>query len=179
MQETFIRMIITYTEPAAIYDPKSGELIEGEQLVIVGKAMGDEKEYSFQLPITPDLPDTGTLERWQKDGALVVIASSGVRATSFQHQEKDDQGNVKKYPTPGKVYKVGNKAIEVGAMVLFQSYAIRQATPEDEERAKKAYGRYLEQQQASRQRSIGTRQAKAKERAKTRIAEAKAKKKAS
>jgi hypothetical protein len=82
-----------------------------------------------------------TIEGWRKAGSLLVFSSSTVRATSFQHHEKDEQGNPKKYPQPGRVYKVGNKTIEIGTLDIFQAYAIRQATAEEEQRANQAYGR--------------------------------------
>jgi hypothetical protein len=180
MNETFGQIVLKYKEAAAIPDPTNpGELTEGEQLVVVCKAIGDEREYSFQLPISPDLPAERDIDQWQKDGALVVISSSSVRAIPFQHVEKDEQGNVKRYPQPGKVFKVGNKNVEIGTLLSFQAYAIRLADTDDEQRAKVAHGRYLARQQETRMRSIEGRQAKAKERVSKRLQESKSAKKKS
>src|SRR6185437_7908371 len=101
-------------------------------------AEGDVKEYTHQLPLPGDLPPMKDLEQWQKDGSLVVISASSVRANTFQHQDKDEAGNPKKYPQPGKQYKLGGKVMEIGTILSFQSYAIRQATAEEEKRAKEA-----------------------------------------
>lgn len=170
MIEQYLYIVIQYKEAATIADSTNpGEMVEGEQQVIVGKSVADEKEYTHQLPITPDLPGEQQLNQWQTDGALVVISASSVRAMSFQHQEKDEEGNPKKYPTPGKVYKAGNKTLEIGTMVTFQSYGIRLADADDEARAKEAHGRFLKRQQESRMRSIADRQTKAKERTAKRL----------
>lgn len=176
MIEDFGKIAMHYHEATPIVDPATGEMTEGEQLVIILKAEGDEKEYTHQLPIDATLPSTDQLTQWQKGGVMVVLSAAGPVVNSFQHQEKDEAGNPKKYPMPGKVYKVANKTIEIGTMVTFRSYAIRAATAEDEQRAKEAYGRFMERQQLSRMRSIGKRQDKAKERTAKTIQERKQKK---
>jgi hypothetical protein len=179
MVEQMGKIVIHYPEATPILDPATGETTEGQQLVVVLKAEGDDKEYTHQLPITQDLPATAQLDQWQQNGDLVVISASSVRANTFQHQEKDETGQPKKYPQPGKVYKVAGKAIEIGTILSFQSYAIRQATAEDADRAKVAHGRYMQRQQQARMRSIQGRQEKAKARTQKTIAERKQQKKAS
>jgi hypothetical protein len=176
MIEQFGKIAMHYTEATPIVDPATGDMSAGEQLVIILKAEGDEKEYTHQLAISPDLPGTHQLTDWQKSAAMVVLSAAGPVVNSFQHQEKDEDGNPKKYPMPGKVYKVANRTIEIGTMVTFRSYAIRVATAEDEQRAKEAYGRFMERQQLSRMRSIGKRQEKAKVRTAKTIQERKQKK---
>jgi hypothetical protein len=37
MNESYLKGILVYPEPPAIHDATSGELIEGEQVVVVGK----------------------------------------------------------------------------------------------------------------------------------------------
>ena len=172
MNETYGHIVIFYPEAAAIRDPKTGTYSKGQQLAVMIKAMGDEKEYSFQLPISADLPGEQQLEAWRKANQLIVVSASSVGSTSFEHMAKDENGEPKKYPKPGKLYKVANKTIEIGTMVTFQAYGVREATSEDEARAKVAQGRYAEQQQLNRMRSIEGRQVKAEARAQKRITDA-------
>src|SRR5579863_6899835 len=131
MVEELGTIVIHYHEATPITDFTTGDTTEGEQLVVVLKAVGDEKEYTHQFPIGLDLPATDQLDAWQKAGDLVVISASSVRANCFQYQEKDESGQPKKYPQPGKVFKMGGKGIEIGTLLSFQSYAIRAATAED------------------------------------------------
>ena len=171
MNEHFGHIVIFYPESAAIRDPQTGKYSEGEQMAVVLKAAGDEKEYSFQLPISADLPGEQQLDAWRKANQLVVVSASSVGSTSFEHMAKDEKGEPKKYPKPGKIYKVGNKTIEIGTLSTFTAYGVREATTDDEARAKIAQGRYLEQQQQNRMRSIEGRKQKAKARTAKRIAD--------
>jgi hypothetical protein len=175
MVEQMGEIVIHYVEATPVMDAATGDTTEGEQVVIVLKAQGDDREYSHQLPLSPKLPSTQQLDEWRDKGVLVIITASSVRATSFQHQEKDEQGNPKKYPQPGKIYKVGGKSTEIGTLLSFQSFDIRAATAEEAARAKEAHGRYMQRQQQNRMRSIQGRQQKAKARTQQRIQDSKKK----
>ncbi len=176
MIEQIGKIVLAYSEATPILDPESGEMVEGQQLVVILKAKGDEKEYTHQFPITPDLPGERDLDQWRRDGQVVVISASSVRASTFQHQEKDSDGNPIKYPQPGKLYKVGGKTIEIGTILSFQSFAIRPATDAEVKLADQANGRYNERVQQARLRSIATRQQKARLRTQKTIQERKQKK---
>jgi hypothetical protein len=176
MNEQIGKIVLHYNEQTPITDPKTGKLVQGEQLVITLKSLGDEKEYSHQFPLTEEamkrLPGAQQLTEWRNKGQLVVISASSVRATPFEHKVKDDEGKPMKYPQPGKVFQVGNKSIEIGTVLSFSSYAIREATDADRTRAEEANGMYNERRNEARQKSIGARQEKAKKRTAEAIAKA-------
>ncbi|MBA3826679.1 MAG: hypothetical protein H0X24_22620 [Ktedonobacterales bacterium] len=178
MIDQVLKIVVHYEEETPITDVKTGEVSEGHQLVIVGKSIGDEKEYTHNLPLDPSNPSIDQLNEWRDKGQYVVVSASTVRANPFLHRDKDDAGNPMKYPQPGKVFKVaGNKTVEVGTVLSFSSYAIREATAEDRQRAEEANGRFNKRRQEARMASIDKKKQKSHERTQLKIQEAKAKKK--
>ncbi|MBA2679037.1 MAG: hypothetical protein H0U76_11660 [Ktedonobacteraceae bacterium] len=180
MNDTLGKMVLHHIEQTPVTNPQTGELTEGEQLVITLKASGDEKEYQFQFPMSEEamkrLPPDAQLTEWRNKGQMVIISSSTMRANPFEHKAKGEDGKPIKYPQPGKVFPVGNKTIEIGTVLSFSAYAIREATDADRTRAEEANGMYNERRNEARQRGIVAKQDKAKKRTADAIAKAKQKK---
>ena len=95
----------------------TGELVTKIQLSLVVPAMRERVlcELPLEAAPTPDL-----LEQWEMEESWVVVSSNSMRALGFQRNNA----------------RPGEKA--VGALVIFQAFEVRVATPEERKQLQEA-----------------------------------------
>jgi hypothetical protein len=111
----------------------TGEVITKIQLSLVVPSMRDR--VLCELPLEK-APTPETLDKWELDESWVVVSAEGMRALAFE------RNNV----------RAGEKP--VGALVVFQAVAAREATPQerkDLQQARKAQKVQAKQRRAARQ----------------------------
>jgi hypothetical protein len=110
----------------------TGEIVTKIQLSLVVPAM--RERVLCELPLEA-APKTDLLDRWEMEESWVVVSADGMRALGFA------RSNV----------RAGEKA--VGALVIFQGSAVREATAEERKRlqeARKAAKLLAKQRRAAR-----------------------------
>src|SRR5262245_35213068 len=110
----------------------TGEVITKIQLSLVVPAM--RERVLCELPLEA-APKTDLLDKWEMEESWVVVSAEGMRALGFT------RNNV----------RASEKA--VGALVIFQGTAVREATPEERKRlqeARKAAKLVAKQRRAAR-----------------------------
>jgi hypothetical protein len=111
----------------------TGEVVTKIQLSLVVPTMRDR--VLCELPIDK-APTTDQLSKWELDEAWLVVSAEGMRALAFE------RSNV----------RAGEKP--VGAMVIFQAVAVREATADERKQlqeARKAQKLQAKQRRAQRQ----------------------------
>jgi hypothetical protein len=160
---------LAYAAPVGYPDPKAPDgLRVEEQISLTLKALSDEKEYQFNLPLGEKTASLKQLEDWQAEGKVVTVFASAVRAVSFVHDtRKDEQGNpLKKYQRAGRKVQVADGlTVETDAFVIFQAYDVRLAGSVDlGQEGQKAHTDFLKRQAEFKRRSVEARIEKARER---------------
>jgi hypothetical protein len=110
----------------------TGEIITKIQLSLVVPSM--RERVLCELPLDA-APKTDLLDRWEMEESWVVVSADGMRALGFTRSS----------------VRAGEKA--VGALVIFQGAAVREATPEERKRlqeARKAAKLQAKQRRAAR-----------------------------
>jgi hypothetical protein len=110
----------------------TGEVITRIQLSLVVPSM--RERVICELPLEA-APKTDLLDRWEMDESWVVVSADGMRALGFTRSS----------------VRAGEKA--VGALVIFQGAAVREATAEERKRlqeARKAAKLQAKQRRAAR-----------------------------
>jgi hypothetical protein len=111
----------------------TGEVISKIQLSLVVPSMRDRVLCELPLDKAPT-PDT--LDKWELDESWVVVSAEGMRALAFERSNA----------------RAGEKP--VGALVVFQGVAAREAKPEERkelQQARKAQKIQAKQRRAARQ----------------------------
>jgi len=111
----------------------TGEVVTKIQLSLVVPSM--RERVLCELPLDA-APKTDLLDRWEMEESWVVVSADGMRALGFTRAS----------------VRAGEKA--VGALVIFQGAAVREATPEERKRlqeARKAAKLQAKQRRAARQ----------------------------
>ncbi len=111
----------------------TGEIITRIQLSLIVPSM--RERVLCELPLEA-APKTDQLDRWEMEESWVVVSADGMRALGFTRSS----------------VRAGEKA--VGALVIFQGAAVREATPEERKRlqeARKAAKLQAKQRRAARQ----------------------------
>jgi hypothetical protein len=111
----------------------TGEIITKIQLSLVVPAM--RERVLCELPLEA-APKADILDRWEMEESWVVVSADGMRALGFARS----------------TVRAGEKA--VGALVIFQGSAVREATAEERKRlqeARKAAKLQAKQRRAARQ----------------------------
>jgi hypothetical protein len=119
----------------------TGEVITKIQLSLVVPSMRDRVRCELPLDVAPK---TDQLEKWELEESWVVVSADGMRALAFQ------RSNV----------RAGEKP--VGALVVFQASAVREATADERkqlQQARKAQKVAAKQRRAARQSERQTAQA--------------------
>jgi len=117
----------SYTQQA------TGEVITKIQLSLIVPSM--RERVLCELPLEA-APKTDQLDRWEMEESWVVVSADGMRALGFTRSS----------------VRAGEKA--VGAMVIFQGAAVREATAEERKRlqeARKSAKLQAKQRRAARQ----------------------------
>ena len=111
----------------------TGEVVTRIQLSLVVPSMRDRVRCELPLDVAPK---TDQLEKWELEESWVVVSADGMRALAFQ------RSNV----------RAGEKP--VGALVVFQASAVREASAEERkqlQQARKAQKIVAKQRRAARQ----------------------------
>jgi hypothetical protein len=117
----------SYTQQA------TGEIITRIQLSLIVPAMRERVLCELPLEAAPKMD---LLDRWEMEESWVVVSADGMRALGFARSS----------------VRAGEKA--VGALVIFQGAAVREATAEERKRlqeARKAAKLLAKQRRAARQ----------------------------
>jgi hypothetical protein len=119
----------------------TGEVVTKIQLSLVVPSMRERVRCELPLDVAPK---TDQLEKWELEESWVVVSADGMRALAFQ------RSNVRAGETP------------VGALVVFQASAVREASADERkqlQQARKAQKIAAKQRRAARQAERQTAQA--------------------